>query len=411
MAILHATYEEVLLDNMSDGQWHTLAKIQRHSGKDFPSQQRVTTFLDELVTQEWLLQIGKSYRFQNPFLESWRISRNLQSKGDKDLNSPRYFGSILEDDGWLLAPLRSHDLVHFRASGDITREVVQRRIGFHGVASQDSDGLMRISTLYGDPIYCDIKEWGKQEGVDISGVRLDKNVRRRELADLPTGFVSDLCEFYGTFARTLLRNVMTIINTHISDPDDAQQQIYMWIIHAIQRYDAKTAIPFAAYLHSSLQRWVHDLNRKSYGRAAADTELKYSKAISAFTAEHGRQPTSRELALILNEDESVVNEKKASIARVNSLRTVATLDDGEFEIPIADESTVESDFHSEIETTLLSAALTSSALESTSNAKILAWLGVYAKTWGGTNKLPITKRQAEETLLVSMRTKVEEILR
>lgn len=412
--MIHTTIsspESELLDNLSDGQWHTTQKAYRHSGKHFGKNlEALEASLSSLASKGYLIPgQNKSYRFSPTFLEGWRSYRGIQKSGKKDLTSPRYFGGILEDEGWLLAPLRTHDLVHFRAEGNITVSEIQRRIGIQGIVRQDTDGLVRITSLDGESIYNIVKSWEPEEGIGISGVRLDKDVRRRELLDLPPRFIAELCEFYGTFAHTLLRKSMTSVRKHISDPDDIQQQIYIWIIDAVQRYDEQSSVPFAAYLHSSLQRWVHDLNRKSYGRAAADSELKYSRAISNFVTKHDRNPTDEELANELGESVATVREKLLAISRVNNLRSMSPLTQDDYEIPIRSDDDQERDFHEEVEQTLLSAALTSSALGDGRAPQVTSWLKVYDETWGKGRNSRLKKVDNKE-LLLSMRSKVKDIL-
>lgn len=372
-----------MLDALSDGQWHAYSKINRKSLKHFGSEESLRKTLDSL-SKEGVLLAGnnESYRFRLPYLEMWRDERGHNSSGQSRLAAPRYFGGVLEDDGWLLAPLRTFDLVHFRAVGAVTPEVIQERIGLLGVASQDEDGLLRISTMNGDLVYKIIKQWAEEEpSLEICGVRSDSPVRRRELEDLPKRYVEDLCVFYGSFAHTLLRKHMSSVYKHINERDDVQQRIYMWIIDAIQRYDDTTSIPFAAYLASMLRRWVFDLNRKSYGRAAADNELKFARAVNAFEAEHGRRPTTPELADILGEDIATTREKSASIALVNNLRTVTTLDTEEFDIPVRASDDQAADLDEEVNQTLLSAALTTAAF-APQTPNLLGWVSMYEQTWG-----------------------------
>lgn len=403
--------QSTLLDNLSDAQWHTMQKIIRHSGKAFSKNlDAIDAALVDLVDKGMLIPgQNKSFRFSPLYLEDWRTERNLVSSGKKDLAAPRYFGGVLEDEGWLQAPLRNHDLVHFRIGGGLDVREVQRRIGIEGIVRQDTDGLVRISCLNGDEIYEIVKTWDGPAAQEISGVRLDKGVKRRELSDLPPGFVSDLCAFYGTFAHTLLRRNMTSVRKHIPDADDIQQQIYIWIIDAVQRYDETTSIPFAAYLHSSLQRWVHDLNRKSYGRAAADSELAYTRAINAFITKNDRKPTDEELAEVLGESVATVREKMLSISRVNNLRAVAPLAQEDYEIPVQAEDDQERDFHSGIEQTLLAAALTSSALDATEGIEVLGLLKAYDEAWGG-GKCVALKKINNEEILTAMKSRIGDVI-
>ena len=408
------TFEEntaVLLDNLSDGQWHTQQKIMRHSGKGFQKDARkIQQTLNSLVEADYLIAgNNKSYRFTPSRIHSWRHDRGIESRGEKDLTAPRFFGGIIEDDGWLLAPLRTHDLVHFRINGSLTLQDIQRRVGLQGLVRQDIDGLVRVSCLSGKQIYDSIKAWKLPASQSVTGVRLDTGVHRRELIDLPPAFISDLCAFYGSFAHTLLRRSMTSVKKHINDPDDIQQQIYLWIIDAIQRYDATTSIPFAAFLHSSLQRWVHDLNRKSYGRAIADSELKYSRAVSNFITKYDRKPTDLELAEVLGESPETVREKLLSISRVNNLRTPTSLAQEDYEIPVKADNDHERDFQADAEQTILSAAMTSAALDAESHPQVLAWLKTYDAAWG-TEKVSALKKVNNDILLGTMRKRVKDAL-
>lgn len=414
MSIVTDTHPEtttVLLTHLSDGQWHSLTKIMKHSGKQFKrNKTKVEETLKELTSKEYLLPgNNNSFRMHPDCIKYWRNHHNLpfNPRGSTtDLTSPRYFGGILEDEGWLLAPLRTHDLVHFRVSGDLSVEDVQRYLGVAGIARQDTDGLIRVSCLNGQYVYDRMKSWDVSLPSKITGVRLDRDVQRRELTDLPARFVSELCAFYGSFAYTLLRNSMTSVKKHITDADDIQQQIYLWVVDAIQRYDATTSIPFAAFLHSALQRWVHDLNRKSYGRAAADTELKYTRAITSFMNEHDRKPTNEELAEKLQEPLHVVKEKLISIARVASLRTTTPLSNEDYEIPIKSTDDFEANYDLLIQQSVISAALTTTATDDFSSPQITAWLKTYDTTWKKTRH-PALRRTNNKEFLNKMKNRLE----
>lgn len=399
--------EAKIMDYLSDGQWHTIKKVIKHSHE--MSIPQLEKFLSELVESDLLL-LGEnqSYRFPPSQLETWRTSRGLVNKKN-DLSCPRYFGGILEDEGWLLSPLRNHDLVHFRTDGTLDKRDIQRALGVRGSVNQDSDGLIRISTMEGEEVYQLLKSWSAtDESISIIGVRLDRQVRRRELASLPKQYVDDLCKFYGSFARNLLRKSMTSIQRHLKEPDDIQQQIYLWIIDAVQRYDSNTSIPFAAYLHSCLQKWVHDLNRKSYGRAAADNELKYSRAINLLTAEEGRTPTNKEIATYLNEDLETVEKKLHMIRHINNLRSATTINDDDYAVQIAGNDNPEKEYQSLVEQNLLSSALTTSALRLTGEPQVLAWLKIYHDAWGqGTRPSGLIRIDTAD-LLLDIKDKVKD---
>lgn len=397
-----------LLDDMSDGQWHTFAKIQKRNLKGFDSVEDLRSEVDRFV-RDAILLVGAndSYRMTRQSLESWRDSRGIVSNGSKDMKAPRYFGGILEDDGWLLAPLRTVDIVHFHASGAVAAQV-QQVIQLNGMTSIDFDGLVRVFAFDGQQAYDLLKEWSKEENVDISGIRMDQGVRRRELCDLPEMFVRDLCQFYGAFAHALLRQSMSSVRKHITERDDIQQQIYLWIIDAIQRYDASTSIPFAAYLHSAINRWVHDLNRRSYGRAVADNELQIARAVNAFELEHNRKPSLEELADALGETVEKVRKKTMGVANVNNLRSASTINSEDFDVPLPAPEDSTTQIHREIEQTLISAALTSAAIEAPGGPHVNAWYSIYSKTWldGSASKIV----DEEKVVMASMRTRLADVL-
>lgn len=406
LPLIEGTQAEIM-DYLSDGQWHTIKKITKHSHG--MTTEALASFLQELVEAELLiLGENQSYRFPTDQLETWRASRGLMNRKN-DLSCPRYFGGIIEDDGWLLSPLRFHDLVHFRTDGTLDKRDIQEALGVRGSVNQDSDGLIRISTMEGEEIYQLLKDWSvRDDSISIIGVRLDRQVRRRELTSLPKQYVDDLCKFYGSFARNLLRKSMTSIQRHLKENDDIQQQIYLWIIDAVQRYDANTSIPFAAYLHSCLQKWVHDLNRKSYGRAAADNELKYSRAINLLTAEEGRTPTNQEIANYLDEDLVTVEKKLHMIRHINNLRSATTINDDDYAVQIAGNDNPENEYQGLVEQNLLSSALTTSALKSKDDPQVLAWLKVYHDAWGQGTRPSGLMRIETADLLLDIKDKVKD---
>lgn len=389
--------EEKILEELSDGQWHPMNKInksllvKKKSRKDGLTQEEINESLASLLEKEIILFGSKdSYRLPDTFLKQWRTKIHGDSgakdkPSTKELRKPRYFGGILEDEGWAYAPIKFCDLIHFRANGIVDSKSVKEFLDADSSVTQDEHGLIRIKTLPGNgqKIYDFVKEMGKNDpSLGISGVRLDSNAKRRNLEELPGRYLDELAEFYGSFGKILLRKNMSSISKHLKDRDDQQQQIYIWVVEAIQKYDEKTCIPFAAYLSESLNRWVHNLTRQAFGRAVADSELKHSRAISSYETEHGATPTLSELSELLNEPLEKVKKDSISIASVASLRSTITLDSDDFEIPLASPESTTLAIDEEIEKSMLSAAITSSALSDTGKPNVLGWLGVYERTWG-----------------------------
>lgn len=383
-----------VLDEFSDGQWHPMHKITKScSSKRGVSSSDVSEVVVSLHEKGYLLAGNTDkdpYRLPEKYVRQWRNSRGLSLELE-DSRSPRFFGGILEDDGWAKAPLICYNLLHFRANSHITSAVIQEKIGDLGTVDQDEDGLFRILSKQGEETYYILKEWDTLDPqVEIKGLRLTYNSYRRNLAELPSDYLNDLCKFYGSFAFVLLRNNMSSIKKHIPEHEDIQQRIYIWVMDAVARYDDSTCIPFAAYLHTVLKRWVHNLNRKSHGRAAADNELKHARAISAFESENGRHPNIQELANLLGETPEKVSRDSISIKMVSNLRSTTTLDSDDFSVPLVAKETAADSLEMDLEKTLLSAALVSTALEQdaeTNGASLSALFSIIDKTWNKNKSL------------------------
>jgi len=397
---------ENLRDNLSDGQWHSTTKILRGHTRHFSSADDLMSIIEDMKSNgELIVGANNSYRMPRSVLESWRIMRGLGMKASaSNMGAPRFFGDILEDDGWVLAPLRTMDVVHFHANFD---DAAQARalVGLYGMTLYNFEGLVRIYALDGSFAYkkvCDAKDDGT---LDVSSIRIDSQVKRRELCDLPSDFVSDMCDFYGAFAHALLRQSMSSVRKHIIERDDIQQQIYLWIIDAIQRYDAETSIPFAAYLHSAINRWVHDLSRKQFGRAVADSELQISRAQTVFQTKHNRPPTVEELAGELNEDVNKVRRKMSTVKSVSNIRDATTIIQDDYELTVVSSESSTGRIEDETNQTLLSVALTTSAIEHPNGPNVVAWCGIYSRYWGGESTSRRTTA-AEREVMESMRSKL-----
>lgn len=399
------TIEAKILDELADGQWHPLYKIRknikaRYPEEPTPSKDTLKSNLDVLV-DKGKLRAGnnESFRFHaDPLQTWWAVSESLD-RSDKQYH-PRWFGGILEDDGWLLADLKIYDLIHFRASLSTPRSEIMALTKEPSSRVQvDEEGLFRVFTTNGAEVYeivkqmkADHPEW------EIAGIRLEKDLKRRDIEDLPPGYMSALCEYYGSFAKRLLRNKMTSIVKHLPEYDDIQQQIYLWIIDAVQRYDATTSIPFGAYLGTVLANWVHNLNRRAYGRGIADIELRYSRAVTTFKAENGRDPRPEELAVILEKDTDTVKRDMSAIHTVASLRNTGTIhrEEGD-DLSIPSEATAHDNIDMMVENTLLSAAITT-ATERLGGDSYKGFIGIYYQTWGheaATKKLNFWLKQNE----------------
>jgi DNA-directed RNA polymerase specialized sigma subunit len=382
--------DTLLLDKLADGQWHPSTKIWSRFGDEAKlldpkvSKKQMLTMLDELVEKEVLLSgANQSYRFVTRELELWRLlSPTLDLTSLKD--TPRYFGGILEDDGWQRAPLRECHLVHFKASRKLSKTELSKLVSEPmNMINLNEDGLYKIYSRDKETTYNRVKELKVEfPEYEISGIRLEANLRRRSLDELHQRYLSELCRHYGQFAKVLLRGQMSSIKKHLPEDDDAQQQIYLWVIEAVKRYDDSTSIPFAAYLGTSIKKWVYDLNRKSYGRSIADKELKHSRAINEFRATEERNPTAEELARILNIPVDEVNREKEDINTVVNLRNQKAIEYDDFELPLPAEDQTDAHLDNLIESTILSASITTASKLPNGKRNIAGLVAIYYKTWG-----------------------------
>lgn len=381
--------EVQVLDELADGQWHPIYKIKKNIdtiGKNSTkvSKEALLPTLTKLADEGLLLQgSNESFRFKSDELRIWRDTSSTLNTQDKKYQ-PRWFGGILEDDGWLIADLKTYDLIHFRADSSLTKQEIMSLTGEKNSAVQiDEDGLFRVFTTNGPEVYDLIKdsqnikpEW------KVSGVRLEKDLKRRNLEELPKHFVSDLCEYYGVFAKVLLHSHMSSITKHLPEPDDIQQQIYIWILDAIQRYDASTSIPFGAYLATALKKWVFNLNRKSFGRSVADAELKHSRAIAEFKLKHNREPKPEELAEVLGTDVNTVKRDSMAINTVLNLRNTGTIYQEDNELPLPSDELVNDNIEAMINNTLLSASIVTGAANVSGTKGLTGLVGVFYENWG-----------------------------
>lgn len=380
-----------VLDELSDGQWHPLYKISKNVERGNIKAKEFKDLLSQELkdlAETGVIMSGEndSYRFVSDKLENWR-SISTNPKLNEPKYQPRWFGGIIEDDGWELAPLKEYDLVHFKADADLTRKLVHSYVNGRLSLIQIDNGLYRVFSNDGAESFENIKRLKEERPeFNIRSMRLEKNLRRRDLDDLPKKYLAELCEYYGRFAKSLLKPYMSSVTKHISDKDDIQQQLYLWILDAIQRYDATKSIPFAAYLGTSLTKWVFNLNRSAFGRSVADAELKHSRAINTYKMEHGREPKPEELAEILGEDISTIKKDSMVINTVVNLRNVSTIHTEEEDIPIPSKELVDDNIEKMVNSSILSAAIITAVKEDMlqrNNSKDLSGLlGVYYENWG-----------------------------
>jgi hypothetical protein len=316
---------------------------------------------------------------------------------------PLVFGGLTESEGWALAPITPRDRVHFRTDRELPLAAFRAALPAGVTVTYDEgEGLYRVDGARGTAgsLAGVIRDWCADAGYGTVGLRPETDVRRRAPRDLPPAFLDELCRHYCRVSLKRLQRNMSTIRLHLPDNDDVDQQVAEWVLKAVSTYDETKSVPFGAYLATQLSKWVHDLGRNAYGRTAADTENKQQKAIAAFTAEHQRRPSEKELAAYMGQSVATLRRNSQTVATLNGLRNLQSLDGGadgaEFVVP--DNGEVPDEIMGEAEQTLLSHALTAACApdptarrdQRAAQANVLGWTTWYLTTWGGRTKTQLS---------------------
>jgi hypothetical protein len=316
---------------------------------------------------------------------------------------PLVFGGLTEAEGWALAPITARDRVHFRTDRELPLARFRAALPAGVTVTYDEgEGLYRVDGAPGTAgtLAGVIRDWCAGAGFVTVGLRPETDVRRRAPRDLPAAFLDELCRHYCRVSLKRLQRNMSTIRLHLPDNDDIDQQVAEWVLKAVSTYDETKSVPFGAYLATQLSKWVHDLGRNAYGRTAADTENKQQKAIAAFTAEHQRRPSERELAAYMGQSVATLRRNSQTVATLTGLRNLQSLDGGadavEFVLP--DNTEVPDEIMGEADQTLLSHALTAACApdptarrdQRAAQANVLGWATWYLTTWGGRTKTQLS---------------------
>lgn len=316
---------------------------------------------------------------------------------------PLVFGGMTEDEGWASAPITLFDRVHFRTESELplVRFRADLPLGVT-VTLDEGEGLYRVDGDAGQAaaLAALVKNWCAVHGIRTVGLRAESGVRRRAPRDLPPAFLTDLCRYYLPVSLKRLQRNMSTIRLHIPDYDDIDQQVSEWVLKAVAQYDETKGVPFGAFLATQLSKWVHDLGRAAFGRTATDTENRQQKAIASFVSTHQRRPTEKELAELLGQSVAVLRRNAQSVATLNGLRNLQSLDgipDGNDHL-LPDTAQAPDEILGEAEQTLLSHALTAACApdpdarpdQRAGQPNVLGWVTWYLTTWGGQTKTQLS---------------------
>ena len=250
-----------------------------------------------------------------------------------------YYAEMPEWEGWAYAPLIARDVAHVRPTVSVPLDKLVA--GFPGWEVRESpDGLISISAHVGAPVKDVVANWFAENEIHHDGVRDAKNVRRRNLHDLPSAFFEDLVAKSVPFARGLVGSRYgASMQRLVGDYDDIDGYVTLWVLELAQSFDASLGRPFGTWITNQLPRKVQDLNRSSHGRTASDAEMKHAKARADFESEHGRTPTEEELRNALGLSKEEMRAKRSHLTVLASLRNPSPLETGPdaVEIQIVDE--------------------------------------------------------------------------
>ena len=398
---------DALLKRLSDGQWQTRNKISKHVDSSL-TEDEIDALLEQLL-DAGIVKAGanSSYRMLMPYLVEFRSAKGITATHKSSLDAPRIFAGVLEDDAWEMSPLRERDFVNFRTNDDISEIFAAIGNIDPDFSSETDNGLTRIYTSKGQEAY-DIIEQHKNS-FSIKGLRMEKSVKRRELKDLPDDFFYEFCEFYGKLAPTLLRSKSLSVSSFLKDPDDVKQQAYVWILDAVRRYDETTSIPFAAYLHSCLNKWVHDLSRKEYGRAAADIQLHTSKIRANFVKDNHREPSVEEIAHEMNIDVDSMKDKMSHIGNVSAIRNAADMHNEEAPIHIPADESADDSIDALATKNIVTIALLRTALKNKRHSDISALNKIYKTVWANKTYKSDFGRIVDEEFISTFRKEVQHL--
>lgn len=314
--------------------------------------------------------------------------------------SGRMFGGMSEAACWASSPLITRQMVHFKSDYHVdVRDLTACLPEWARLDVDDTEGLYRVwgrpEHADGDLLQSHVEQWFAARGIKTRHLKVERNVRRRDLTTLPPGALADLCAVYGALAQRRIYRHLTSLRLHIPDPDDARQQVNEWVLKAIAIFDADKGTPFGAFLTQRLGQWVHDLGRSRIGRTAADAELGHRRDVAAFTQEHHHTPTDTDLAEYTGQTVTAIRKRAQTVATLHGLRNprtlTATLDDPEIPLP-ADAPDVDDLLITEEQQSLVGHVLTSCCSPDpteqgvAADVNVLGWVAWYFTMWRGMNK-------------------------
>jgi len=265
---------------------------------------------------------------------------NLKGVVRQRFGDEQIFAGMLEFDAWAYAPLYARDVAYVRPNTDVDLDEMRETFPNWDI-SIEPDGLISIAAPVGTPVKDVVTEYLAQQGIHHEGVRDARNVRRRNINELPQDFLRELVTHYTRYAQRRVRERHAAsMQRLVGDPDDIAGEVALWVMECIAGFDATHGVPFGAWLTKQLPNRVMDLNRASFGRTAADAEMRRARVIEGYEAAHGHAPTQDELRKTLGLTRDEMIRKERDLANLRGLRSTSTLETGPDapELPVVDMS-------------------------------------------------------------------------
>lgn len=268
---------------ISDGMWYSLPKWRKIAKV---SEAAINEWIKEHLANGMLLQSetgAQSYRFPLTSIKKWYSDNDLYL-GDQLIDflfPPRIWGGKTETEGFLDAPLREISIVSFSCSSSVAEEVTEKLRGIARVRETEPNHYKAYCLDAASAKEIVVEAFRGREEQHIGKIYSRAVAKRRELVDFPDEFSHGLVVFYKNFGKTLVKPAMETIRIFLSEAEDQDTQIVMWVIAAIEKFDESTSVPFSGYLNSVLNRWPYDLPYTHLGKELSNFQRQRAKALDA----------------------------------------------------------------------------------------------------------------------------------
>lgn len=276
---------------VGDGMWYSATKWRKLAQV---SESELQDWIQKKTNEGKLLQSSTgamSYRYPYTEVLEWhnRIGMNPGDQVLEHIFPARVWDGKTETEGFLDAPLRTIDIVTFRADSSVAKQITQDLRGIARVR-ETLPGLYRAYCGCGAYVRELIEEKGyklhETEGKRSLSIQTD--AKRRELIDFSEEFCLGMLEFYRGFAASLTKPSAETISIFLPDQYERDAQILSWVLFAIEKFDESASVPFSGYLDNVLKRWPYDLPTLHLGSELSDFQRSRSRAIKQLSKEHGK---------------------------------------------------------------------------------------------------------------------------